>query len=105
APMRECRLLTSWGCSSIGRAFDWQSKGSGFESRQLHQTLARRRPRNEGVSFLLALGPCGDCPGDYWASACPAQAATIELGELLERTRTGRSTAWALRRYGALPGF
>ena len=25
------------GCSSIGRAFDWQSKGRGFESPQLHQ--------------------------------------------------------------------
>ena len=29
----------SRGCSSIGRAFDWQSKGRGFESPQLHQLL------------------------------------------------------------------
>ncbi len=28
----------TWGCSSVGRAFDWQSKGRGFESPQLHQT-------------------------------------------------------------------
>ena len=27
-----------WGCSSAGRAFDWQSKGRGFESPQLHQS-------------------------------------------------------------------
>lgn len=26
----------SWGCSSIGRAFDWQSRGSEFDPRQLH---------------------------------------------------------------------
>ena len=34
-----------WGCSSIGRASDWQSEGRGFESPQLHQfsLLARRR--------------------------------------------------------------
>jgi hypothetical protein len=31
--------LSVWGCSSIGRAFDWQSKGSGFESHQLHHIL------------------------------------------------------------------
>jgi hypothetical protein len=33
------RCTDSWGCSSIGRAFDWQSKGRGFESPQLHQIL------------------------------------------------------------------
>ena len=27
----------AWGCSSTGRAFDWQSKGRGFEPPQLHQ--------------------------------------------------------------------
>lgn len=40
-----------WGCSSIGRAFDWQSKGRGFESPQLHHSLNRNRPRKAG--FLL----------------------------------------------------
>ncbi len=35
-------FLLLWGCSSIGRAFDWQSKGSGFESHQLHHLLFRR---------------------------------------------------------------
>ena len=27
----------SWGCSSVGRTFDWQSKGREFEPLQLHQ--------------------------------------------------------------------
>src|SRR5262245_25023066 len=26
-----------WGCSSSGRALDWQSRGKGFKSPQLHQ--------------------------------------------------------------------
>ena len=30
---------TSWGISSVGRAFDWQSKGQGFKSPILHLSL------------------------------------------------------------------
>ena len=26
-----------WGCSSIGRASDWQSEGKGFDPPHLHQ--------------------------------------------------------------------
>ena len=37
-------IALPWGCSSIGRAFDWQSKGRGFESPQLHQTGQNREP-------------------------------------------------------------
>ena len=30
------RLRGGWGCSSDGRALDWQSRGSGFDPHQLH---------------------------------------------------------------------
>ena len=30
------RLLKSWGCSSVGRALEWHSRGQGFDSPQLH---------------------------------------------------------------------
>ena len=33
----ESRPLRNWGCSSSGRAFEWHSKGEGFESPQLHR--------------------------------------------------------------------
>ena len=26
-----------WGCSSVGRALEWHSRGQGFDSPQLHQ--------------------------------------------------------------------
>ena len=26
-----------WGCGAVGSAFEWHSKGQGFESPQLHQ--------------------------------------------------------------------
>ena len=30
-------VLLSWGRSSAGRAFDWQSRGHGFDPHRLHQ--------------------------------------------------------------------
>ena len=30
---------TTWGISSVGRAFEWHSKGQGFESPILHITI------------------------------------------------------------------
>jgi hypothetical protein len=30
---------TTWGISSVGRAFEWHSKGRGFESLILHITI------------------------------------------------------------------
>ena len=29
-----------WGCSSVGRALEWHSRGQGFDSPQLHQFLS-----------------------------------------------------------------
>src|SRR3972149_8580559 len=44
-----CYASLRWGCSSIGRAFDWQSKGRGFESPQLHQKTKLEAPSEEGA--------------------------------------------------------
>ena len=44
-----------WGCSSAGRAFDWQSKGRGFESPQLHQPTMRISLRIQGVLAIPRL--------------------------------------------------
>ena len=38
-----------WGCSSVGRALDWQSRGQGFDPPQLHQ------PREDGP--MHCVGP------------------------------------------------
>ena len=32
-------LLPRWGCSSVGRTLDWQSRGRGFKSHQLHHLI------------------------------------------------------------------
>jgi integrase/recombinase XerC len=48
-------LLYSWtkrGCSSIGRASDWQSEGSGFESHQLHQILSYKKSKKFTTELL-----------------------------------------------------
>lgn len=52
---------TSWGCSSAGRALDWQSRGQGFKSPQLHQ----KNQKGSGTSGALfsfprftRRGPC-----------------------------------------------
>ena len=34
-------VLLSWGRSSAGRAFDWQSRGHGFDPHRLHQVRAK----------------------------------------------------------------
>src|SRR3954465_12975116 len=41
----------AWGCSSIGRAFDWQSKGRGFESPQPHHPANLEGPGNRPFSI------------------------------------------------------
>ena len=33
-----------WGCSSSGRALDWQSRGKGFDPPHLHQNVRKRHP-------------------------------------------------------------
>ncbi len=33
-----------WGCGAVGSARDWQSRGRGFESLQLHQEIPRVTP-------------------------------------------------------------
>lgn len=38
-----------WGCGAVGSARDWQSRGHGFESRQLHQNLFDRDPTSGPV--------------------------------------------------------
>ncbi len=38
APFR----FTAWGCSSIGRALEWHSRGKGFDPPQLHHHADRR---------------------------------------------------------------
>ena len=32
-----CTAKTIWGCSSVGRALEWHSRGQGFDSPHLHQ--------------------------------------------------------------------
>ena len=46
-------MKAPWGCSSIGRASDWQSEGRGFESLQLHQSFASESGPRRAV-FCLA---------------------------------------------------
>ena len=33
----------TWGCSSVGRALEWHSRGQGFDSPQLHHKKAVRK--------------------------------------------------------------
>ena len=49
-------MRAPWGCSSIGRAFVWQTKGSGFESRQLHQQDELKRPDQSGRALFQTMG-------------------------------------------------
>jgi hypothetical protein len=32
-------LFSPWGCSAVGSAREWHSRGHGFDPRQLHQLL------------------------------------------------------------------
>jgi putative endonuclease len=32
-----CYFINTWGCSSVGRALEWHSRGRGFDPLQLHQ--------------------------------------------------------------------
>jgi hypothetical protein len=43
-----------WGCSSPGRALDWQSRGKGFDPPHLHQKRHSFR-QGEVMSFFSLL--------------------------------------------------
>ena len=49
-----------WGCGAVGSARDWQSRGHGFESRQLHQN--RRRDPMPGPVFSFRPAPLPSRP-------------------------------------------
>ena len=40
-----------WGCSSVGRAREWHSRGHGFEPRQLHKChiIYTQEPKQENI--------------------------------------------------------
>src|SRR5215831_13331650 len=52
APNR--RLEPAWGCSSAGRALDWQSRGRRFDPVQLHHFTSVRSARVAGSRMLSA---------------------------------------------------
>jgi hypothetical protein len=63
APHRSTRRLLAcqvdrWGCSSVGRALEWHSRGQGFDSPQLHAGLARMAELVDAHGS----GPCGGDP-------------------------------------------
>ncbi len=81
---------TAWGCSSVGRAFDWQSKGRGFESPQLHQTSQMQ----ESLSWPRRPCPWAHVPGPA-TSRLSAYAASGRVSERMldligPRDRLGR---------------
>ena len=39
-------VTKTWGCSSVGRALEWHSRGQGFDSPHLHQL-------NQGFTFEI----------------------------------------------------
>lgn len=49
-----------WGCGAVGSARDWQSRGHGFESRQLHQyfPLVADLPGCSSSHNALAMSLC-----------------------------------------------
>src|SRR3989304_7811919 len=53
--------ILSWGCSSVGRALEWHSRGRRFDPDQLHQS-----PCPDGHNHLAddppLLGPCSLWP-------------------------------------------
>lgn len=62
-------VLLSWGRSSAGRAFDWQSRGHGFDPHRLHHIKNRLFMRIGGFSLtfcnaleMLACGGLVSCP-------------------------------------------
>ncbi len=56
SPIKCCRFFLFRGCSSSGRALVWQTRGNGFDPRQLHQalfgTMYRTTPRQACLNVL-----------------------------------------------------
>ena len=46
--------LLEWGCSSVGRALDWQSRGQRFDPAQLHQTFKKGSAISPDPFFVSA---------------------------------------------------
>ena len=56
-----------WGCSAVGSAREWHSRGHGFDPHQLHQlrnNLATGRSRPSDLSRAPAAAPATPAPGD-----------------------------------------
>ena len=51
---RSARNITYplWGCSSVGRALEWHSRGQEFNSPQLHQIFSRHMPEHETPTLM-----------------------------------------------------
>src|SRR6185436_4501020 len=59
-----CAATCGWGCSSVGRALDWQSRGRRFDPVQLHHFL-----RIIEASAVGVCAPAGPIPaGAVWQS-------------------------------------
>lgn len=47
-------VTKTWGCSSVGRALEWHSRGQGFDSPHLHQIL-KQSPAEAGFFCIVRL--------------------------------------------------
>ena len=55
------QVVLFWGCSSVGRALEWHSRGQGFDSPQLHQLMKKRCFRH-----LFSLTDIGTWEANPW---------------------------------------
>ena len=56
-------IIKPWGCSSLGRALEWHSRGSGFDPHHLHQNWSKLsifRPVYFLCFLLFLLGMLGE---------------------------------------------
>ena len=102
--------LLFWGCGAVGSARDWQSRGQGFESPQLHQNRKRDPASGPAFSFRpapLPSGPAiapliiqvlGDCIGLIGHPAWPP--TPVHSTPPLDPVRNIR---WVRRRLAPLP--
>ena len=64
------RAILSWGYSSVGRAFEWHSKGQEFDSPYLHHKKGRKQKAGKGSPFLFPSSRHPHCAGEEKVLYC-----------------------------------